>query len=136
MAERAQWSLDEATGVHTVVLPTGATASFDLAKLYSRDWAELTSIDKQVFAYGFKQKAMDRTAKSKELKLSDQERLLEFQNVYDQLIAGDWSAKVDQAAIYLRRCSDEAEMRLCVKVIPCVTEADVARELLRREALA
>lgn len=136
VSKRATWSLDEATGIHTVVLPTGATASYDLAKLYSRDWSELTSIDKQVFAYGCKQKQMDATAKSADMKLTDQERLLVFQEVYERLLAGDWSAKVDRASLYLRRCEDEAEMRLCIKIIPIVKEEDVARELLRREALA
>lgn len=136
--KKARWSLDLDTGIASVVLPSGLTGSYDLTEILSVDWSELTTVEKYVFYYGWKQKAADATAMPSDAKLTDQERLDVFQAVLDRLKAGDWNAKVtsvDRAAAALRRCDNEAEMRVLEKVLPYVTAEDVAAELARREAI-
>lgn len=137
--KKARWSLDVDTGVASVTLPSDISGTYDLTSVFSADWTALTVVDKHLVYYGFKQKAADATAVAAPAKLTDQERLDVFEAVLSRLIAGDWNAKVtsvDRAAAALRRCDDEAEMRVLEKVLPYVTTEDVAKELLRREAIA
>jgi hypothetical protein len=135
--KKASWKLDVDTGITSVVLPSGISGTYDLTTVFSADWTELTVVSQYLVYYGFKQKAADATAMPSDAKLTDQERLDVFEAVLSRLAAGDWNAKVtsvDRAAAALRRCDDEAEMRVLEKVLPYVTAEDVASELVRREA--
>lgn len=151
MAKKSQWRLDgrfqpENTdtsstfkGICTVVLPSGLKGSWNLATLYKGDWTTLTLADKWIYYYGFKQKAMDSVAKSEGLTLTDEEKLVAYDLMYERLDGDVWNmegiARVSKAVKALRDCKEESEMRLLER-LGLVTNEDIARELLRREGLA
>lgn len=147
-SQKASWQLDgkgapgkKATkadfpGIATVTLPSGLKGSFDLAVLVGQAiFDQLSVIARWVMYYGWKQKAMDATAKAKGETLTDEERLEVYQAMYDRLAGGTWNLegiiRVAKAVSKLKDCADESEMRLLER-LELVTAEDVDAELARR----
>ncbi|MHA2265950.1 MAG: hypothetical protein ACXAEN_26450 [Candidatus Thorarchaeota archaeon] len=139
-SKKARWSLDKDTGISTVVLPSALTGSYDLNELPGVDWSAVEAdTTKMVMFYGHKQKLSDSVARTADAKLTDQERLDVMQMVHERLSEDSWNAARmtadDLAAIRLRQCQDDSEMDLLAR-LQIVTTEQVAKEQLRREALA
>jgi hypothetical protein len=88
MAERSMsWALVEETGVLTVthkdVSPEKAV-DFDLNLIFE-DFKELEHVQKQVIAYGVKQRLSDKTAKNSDEKLTVNERIVTMSNIWNRL---------------------------------------------------
>lgn len=138
--KKARWSLDKDTGISTVVLPSELSGSYDLNELPGVDWSAVTAeVTQMVIFYGHKQKLSDSVARTADAKLTDQERLDVMQMVHGRLTEDSWNAARmtadDLATIRLRQCQTEGEMDLLAR-LQIVTTEQVAKELLRREALA
>jgi hypothetical protein len=88
MAERSMsWALVEETGILTVthkdVSPEKAV-DFDLCLIFE-DFKELEHVQKQVIAYGVKQRLSDKTAKNSDEKLTVNERIVTMSNIWNRL---------------------------------------------------
>jgi hypothetical protein len=88
MAERSMsWALVEETGILTVthkdVNPEKAV-DFDLNLIFE-DFKELEHVQKQVIAYGVKQRLSDKTAKNSDEKLTVNERIVTMSNIWNRL---------------------------------------------------
>jgi hypothetical protein len=88
MAERSMsWALVEETGILTVthkdVSPEKAV-DFDLNLIFE-DFKELEHVQKQVIAYGVKQRLSDKTAKNSDEKLTVNERIVTMSNIWNRL---------------------------------------------------
>jgi hypothetical protein len=88
MGEKSMgWSMVEDTGILTVthkdVTPNKAV-DFDL-KLLFEDFVELEQVQKQVIAYGVKQRLSDKTAKNSDEKLTVNERIVTMSNIWNRL---------------------------------------------------
>jgi hypothetical protein len=88
MAERSMsWALIEETGILTVthkdVSPEKAV-DFDLNLIFE-DFKELEHVQKQVIAYGVKQRLSDKTAKNSDEKLTVNERIVTMSNIWNRL---------------------------------------------------
>lgn len=65
---------------------------FDLTELYP-DYREYNEVQKNIIAYGVKQKLADSCARSKDQTLTSQERTEQMDEVYSRMVSGDWNQK-------------------------------------------
>lgn len=95
MAKRNMtWSIDMETGILTAThADAGDKAQeFDLTKLFE-DFTELDFIQRNLIAYGAKQKLADSVASEKKLEMTANERIVTMDGIFARLLEGVWSQK-------------------------------------------
>ena len=88
------WSIDMETGILTCTHADAGDKTQDcpLVDLFE-DFAELDFIQKNLIAYGAKQKLADSVASEKKLELTANERIVTMDGIWARLKEGVWSQK-------------------------------------------
>ena len=88
MADRTMsWALVEATGILTVThkdVTPDKEVDFDLNLIFE-DFKDLEPVQKQIIAYGVKQRLSDKTAKNTDEKLTVNERIVTMSNIWNRM---------------------------------------------------
>lgn len=101
MAKKSMdWDLTLATGILKVDHKDKGgeivrTQEFDLTELFS-DWTDLTDFQKQMIAYGAKQKMADACAVNKDMDQSVNDRIVTLSNMWSRFQEGTWSMKTGE----------------------------------------
>jgi hypothetical protein len=98
MAKKSMdWDLNIETGILKVDHKADAgtilkSQDFDL-KILFEDWADLTSFQKNMIAYGAKQKMSDACAANKDLGQTVNDRIVTLSNMWGRFVDGVWTQK-------------------------------------------
>jgi|WetSurMetagenome_2_1015567.scaffolds.fasta_scaffold319051_1 hypothetical protein len=102
MAKKSMdWSLTLDTGILKVdhKNPEGEivkSQEFTLATLFDGIWTELTDFQKNMIAYGAKQKMADACAVNKDMDQTINDRIVTLSNMWSRFEEGTWSQKAGE----------------------------------------
>ena len=101
MAKKSMdWNLELATGILKVDHKDSEgtilrTQDFDLTELFS-DWSDFTDFQKNMIAYGAKQKMSDACAVNKDMAQSVNDRIVTLSNMWSRFQEGTWTMKAGE----------------------------------------
>ena len=98
MAKKSMdWALDRLSGMLTVDHKDSdgevlKTMEFDLNQIFE-SWTEMTMVQKEIAAYGVKQKMADCCAANKDMGQTVNDRIVALSNMWGRLVDGIWTQK-------------------------------------------